>query len=244
MPEININQIHKHLKTISACGIDTVTFDPCEDDIDKIRICGVSSDCSLIVFARKDNDLSDLSITVFSITVFLSRLALFDLSRAEYDIEESGQEAMRLNIRQGKKKASHSFIEKERVEIPKNVPRDKAIYSHSFSEDHFAHLQKAIQSMQSANKGAESFIIEKRKEGKIYLKLSDGASDIYEEELVEQESTDTWSACWKTKTVKTVLKEAFKHSNNETVRIDVGRNGLGMIEIDGLIFSLVPHIEE
>lgn len=236
-------------KTINAVGIERLSL---KEHDGNMVVSGIDDKHSVLVF---DNIVSlipeDLYVGILSLSTFINRLSLFDLSKvkATLDIreEKNWNEAVKLHLKQGNRKATYSFVPIQNTNTPNNVAEDTPVFDFELTKAYFSEIQSAIQSMRTSNKGADGWKLQHVPDEGVYLKFDDGVSDTFQELVADsdaQESGSAWTYCWQTKSVETVIRESLKNGEEKETTFVVCEKGLGRVTANGLTLTVLPYVEK
>jgi len=253
---MNITLLHNRLKIIqSVSKIDRVVINKTNDEDECLTYRGMNDDASLVLFDEHeqhfDEDWGAYSMGIGSVGTLLDRLSLFDLSAARVEVTSNEDHVLeRLSIKQSRQKATYTFTPPERCVTWKRNKHayEEVIFTMKFDKTWWQDVQRAISSMRQSQHGAESFNVVCDKKGEVKLILRDAdKGDCFEYVLAtaeESEQQTKWSACWKTATVQKLIREGIKFNSNGTIQIGITQRGMGIVEVDGLAFFLIPYIED
>jgi len=230
----------KHvLEVLSSVGVEETVFEPTDDG--KTQIRGSNKDRTIIVFDTIDEQIGKHPMGVQSVKGLLSRIQLFDDSKASIEYEDSDDVVTNIKVKQGRKKVSYRCADPSSVIAPKKVPGDMDEEDRiAFDKEYTDYLSQAIASMSYTGDKAERTIsISVSDEGTASVSIFDGEDDSFTDEIsVEYDKTD--KASWEVVPFQRVMKQSVERSDDDQCTLFVTEHGVAVFDVDILKIIVAP----
>lgn len=219
--------------TLCAADINKVVFFV---NGNKFIVAGSDDKRSVLVYEEFDNnDFANKTIGISNTPIFLKRLELFDLNIVKVGVFENELFTTSVDIKQGRKTISHSFVMPSRLHVPESLNPDDVVNEIVINKHEFDALAKAIQAV-----GTPEFFDMKGDGENIFIELMDETSDKFED-IMGENKTGNWLYSWRTDKLVKLLRYGMKEQDE--IKIQIGDCGTMRIKIDGIIFFLLPQLK-
>lgn len=218
---MDIQLVTKILQTLDSVGIEEAIFEP-DPDSQGTKIRGANKSGTIIVYDVIDTEVSSLPMGVQSIRGLLSRIRLFDLEKVSIELKDNGSEIHDMMIKQGRKKASFSFVEPSKIRAPKFVPTDGLVEGIEFTEEYATYLNNAMSSMGYTGTKDSQTVSMSCDESVLEVMIHDGEFDSFVDHVESAtEIEDFTKGYWEVAPFKTVMTQSVKHSETKTALMSV-----------------------
>lgn len=217
--------------TVNNAGIKTVVFD-CKED--GVLVRGADDKTTAAVFSFINGNFIQNTMGVHRLQTMIDRLKLFDLEKATGEVELRGDVARSLTIRQGRKRASISFADPNKMVAPKSIINDELSNRIVMDAEKVAEINSAISALQP-----ELLTLRGDGENIILELLEKDTNDVFSD-VVGQNNAGSWERHWSVVPFRRLVTQAIKTA--ETVEIGIGTKGLMALSVNDVEFVLFPQI--
>lgn len=231
---MNLKKLYDVSIIVNAADINQLVF---FNDNGKVTISGADDSHTAIVYNELDtNDLLvDKTIAIQSVPVLMKRLELFDFDKAVATETCTDEFVKSIEIKESRKKISYTFTNPKKLShIPNTVTLDEKLNSLVINKSMFDELTKASQAL-----GTPKLFNLKGDGNSIYIELSDGNADGYEN-IIGENTSGNWMYSWSTSKFLKLVRYAMREQ--EEVTVVIGDRGLMRIEINGITIFLISQI--
>lgn len=234
---MNIEKLFNILETINVAGIKEIIIEK-KDGQTVVRGSDSTDDevqPSIVVTSETDHNVVDMTMGITRVPVMLNRMKLFDLSKTKVDQTANDAETYvrSVTFKESRKKVSYTFANPDTINVPSGTIDDNVNNSITLSKEYINSLIKANQAMNSTHVSISVI------NNDMVIELFDGISDSFTDVLSDS-CVGNWSYNWMTNSVLKLLKQAIK--NNDSVELGIGELGILYIEVDDLLFMVMPQV--
>lgn len=231
-----ISELKMILETIQSVGVDEAIIEPV-DGGDGSRIRAANKNGNVIIFDEIPEIFSEYPMGIQSVGGLLSRITLFDDSKASAELTDDGTIVTDILIKQGRKKATFRFASPDNIYAPPVVPETTESDVIEFSKDYVQYLGKAITAMSFTGKKENRTVAIQGTGSGLSVSISDGDVDAFDE-VVEDIKTETTRGIWEVGPFQRVLKEASEHDG--VARFTIDNYGIGTFDLGVIRVMVVP----
>lgn len=232
---MNIERLHSVLETINVAGIKEIIIEK-KDDTVLIRGADSTNEeekPSIVIVSETDHNMVDRTMGVSRVPVMLNRMNLFDLSKTKVSQVGNDDYMKSVTFKENRKKVSFTFTNPSIINVPSKTIDDNVSNVVVLSKDYIANLVKANQAMNS------NLINLTGINNEIVIEMLDDGSDAFTD-VVANNCEGEWSYNWQTSSVMKLLRQAIKQ--NDSVELGIGDVGILYIEVNELIFMVMPQV--
>lgn len=234
---MDILKLRELLEVLSTVGIEEVVLESSEIGT---RIRGSNKEATVVVFHEIEEEMTDgATLAIQSVRGLLSRISLFDMSKASITTDVFDDVVASLTIKQGRKSATYTCAAPNAVHVPKKIPGDLSIVDEIvFGAEYVDHISHAISSMSYT--GAK----DKKKvsvgiEGNIAtLSIFDGESDAFTDEF-EVSFPNKRAVSWEVSAFQRVMKQSLA-ANKDKCIFSITEYGIAPFSLGIVSVLLVP----
>jgi len=233
---MNIERLHSVLETINVAGIKEIIIEKKEDGV-VIRGADSTSDeerPSIVLVSEVDSNIVDTTMGITRVPVMLGRMNLFDLSKTKVSQVEVEDYVKSVTFKESRKKVSFTFANPQTINVPSGTIDDAVNNVITLTKEYITNLIKANQAMNSNILSITGI------NNETVIEMFDDGSDSFTDVIADQCSGE-WSYDWRTDSVMRLLRHAIK--NNDSVELGVGDMGILYIEVNELIFMVMPQVQ-
>ena len=234
---MNIERLYSVIDTINVAGIKEIIIEKFDD---KVMIRGADStddaeQPSIVLISETDHNIVDTTMGVGRVPVMLNRMKLFDLTKTKISQVDSnsGDYVKSVTLKESRKKVSYTFSNPDTINVPSGTIDDNVNNSITLSKEYIGNLVKANQAMNS------ELISISVINNEMVIELFDGISDSFTD-ILSEHCVGEWSYNWRTDSVMKLLRQAIK--NNDSVELGIGDLGILYVEVNELIFMVMPQV--
>ncbi|MDA3806884.1 MAG: hypothetical protein PF440_03135 [Thiomicrorhabdus sp.] len=232
------------LTELSSVGIDEVVF----DHMDKgTRVRGSNQEKTVVVYFEIPIIFCDKSIGIQSVNGLLSRINLFDETKASISlVEDNNGDIGTINVKQGRKKASYRCNDPRKVNAPSRVPGDLALTNEnviSFDKEYVTYLSTAISAMSYTGTKAERTISVQIEDDNATVAVFDGLDDTFTDVIETVGAINTDRAVWEVIPFSRVMKQSVSApSNADSAKFCITEHGIAVFGLENLDIVVVPMV--
>lgn len=227
------------LEDLVSVGIESAVFDPLEEGT---RIRAANKDKSVVVFCNSEFILSASTIAIHNVNSVLSRINLFDVTKAKVELVESNDEVVDIRIKQGRRKSVFRCSTPKNVHVPMNIPVDLDITDENcitFDDKYVSYLGTVIASMSKTVSTEVAKIGIYATDTTVCVSIADGDSDSFNDELeIVTEPID--KSVWDAVSFSKVMKQSAK--DGECKFIITKDYGLAAFRVGYIDVIVVPAV--
>lgn len=234
---MNIERLYSVIETINVAGIKEIIIEKSDD---KVMIRGAdstddSAQPSIVLISETDHNIVDTTMGISRVPVMLNRMKLFDLTKTKISQVNSnaGDYVKSVTLKESRKKVSYTFSNPDTINVPSGTIDDNVSNSITLTKEYIDNLVKANQAMNS------ELISISVINNEMVIELFDGISDSFTD-ILSENCVGEWSYNWRTDSVMKLLRQSIK--NNDSVELGIGDLGILYIEVNELIFMVMPQI--
>lgn len=235
-----IEELSNVLQIMDSVGVEYAEFTPMEEG--GTIVAGRSSSRPIYLLDSVSSDLVPNKVRIRSIKNVLSRIRLFDLTRASVQFvnNNDGSLVHHMEMKEGRRKIKTTFEEND-LRIPKvstnKTNEDSAII---LEKEYAEYLTNVMSSISMTGEKEKQFISIGTKDGVTSIEINDGSKDSFVEQI-ESDSTDTpTTGRWELITVQKVLKEAVKQNEDGVAVINISERGMLHCDVAGFNVMITP----
>lgn len=239
---MDLTLLEESILTISSVGIEELVIEPCEEDDQKTRFRGANKERSVVVYDSKDFSLTDVPMGILSVKALLSRISLFDVSKAKAETEKNNDVISKISLKQGRKKANYQCSDPSYLQVPKKIPgnleSDNKIVLNKEMVDH---ISQAVASMSLTGSKEERYISISVSDNTMTVTISDGESDAFTD-VVSLDATieDVAKASWDVVSFQRVMKKASELSEDHSASFHITEHGVIVFVVGNFNIIVVP----
>lgn len=227
---MDLKKLFNIANTVSNAGIKEVVFE-CKDD--GVLIRGADEKVTIVVFSSVTGNIIPNTMGAHRLQTMIDRMKLFDLDKANGEVSTKGDNAKSLTVREGRKRASISFGDPEKIAAPKSVLDDDLSNRVVLDKARVEELGNAISAIQPE-------YVTMRGEGEdIILELREKDTNDTFVTVVGTNNTGEWERHWNVVPFRRLVTQAIKTS--ETVDLGIGTKGLLAMSVNDVEFALIPQ---
>ena len=238
---MQLDIINDILQTVQNAGINEVILEKIDGGI-KIR--GVDSLETMLVYSECAGDIIPSSFGIHRVPTLLSRMKLFDFSKAKAKIAErtisvDGVDetfVSELSITMGHRKVSFTGARPSTIKAPSGLSETELVNKISLSTNEDVPMM--VDAMSAF--GSPTLITIAGTEDDIFFKISDEVSDGFVD-VIGTNSGGEWSYNYRRDNFQRLIKQASK--NSEVVDIGITKRGLMYIIVNDITFVMIPQVE-
>lgn len=233
------------LETLHSVGISEMVLSPTvKNDKPSTLVRGSNRERSVVVYHEiEDLVLTEVPMGVQSVNGLLSRISLFDESKASIELVQSHDIVGTVNIKQGRKKATYRCADPNQLSAPNRIPGDLAISEASaiiIPSSQVDFLGQAISSMSlTGNKEERTITMQVTEEGSLDVTIVDGEDDSFKEIIEDVGGSPTEKGTWDVSSFSRVMKRASENSEVSFRRIF--GSDVGEVEDKAVVFSITEY---
>lgn len=233
-----MNSIKHVLEVLTSVGIDEVVFEPTDSGGTKLR--GANKDQNIIVFDTIDENITDHPMGVQSVKGLLSRIQLFDDSKASIEFEDNDELITDIKVKQGRKKVSYRCAAPSNVLAPKRVPGDFDSDDRiELEKEYTDYISQAISSMSYTGDKAERTISIGVEDNSATFNIFDGEDDSFSD-VKTVDYPDSDKAYWEVVPFQRVMKQSVEQSTEGKASFFITEHGIAVFSVSNLKIIVAP----
>lgn len=233
-----LQELQELLSTLASVGIEeAVVENPDDQGMSLVR--GSNKEGNVIAFHELDATFFDAPMGTQTVKGLLSRIELFDYSKAKVEHTTAGDVVKNLTIKQGRKKASFTCSHPKNLTIPSRVPAFDMKNKYVLTAEMIEMLNAAIAAMSMTGSKVDRFISIGVKDQVMSVSISDGEDDTFNDEFtMDSEVDDSPTFSWDIPSFQRVMRESQKSNGGEAI-FNVSKHGIAIFNV-GIIDVLLP----
>lgn len=227
------------LGVLSSVGVEEAVIEPAEDGT---LVRGANKDRSVIVYHTIPDNLLEHPMGIQSVRGMLSRLELFDVSKAVIETTVHDELVASITIKHGRKKASYKCAKLSMLSVPKKVPGDLSIAKEIlFDKEYVDCLSQAITAMSyTGSKQDRSISIASSKtSGNLELTIFDGEDDSFVDEVKADGFDSLRKVSWDVPSFQKVLKQSLD-CRGESACFTISEHGIAVFDLSVINVLVAP----
>lgn len=229
------------LTTLASVGIEEAVIENPEDEnVEVSRIRGANKEGNIIVFHDIDGVFfPEAPMGTQTVKGLLSRIELFDESKAEVLHTVTNGVVKNLTIKQGRKKASFTCSDPKNLTLPAKVPAFDMDNQYVLTSEMIALLNAAISAMSMTGSKADRYLSIGVKDSVMSVNIFDGEDDSFNDEFqLEDGVDDAPTFSWDVPAFHRVMRES-ESANSGSAVFNVSKHGIAIFNI-GMVNVLLP----
>lgn len=235
-----IKDLRGILEVLRDLGIDEAVIEQ-TDDPEQTRVRAANVQNNIIVYDEIDVQIVTVKrgMGIQSVRGLLSRLDLFDLDKASFDVRLDGDVVGDLILKEGRKKVSFGFASPSRVLAPSKLPEVSDVHTLVLEPEYVKYLGKAMTAMTfTGDKEEQSLSIRGSAEhGTAEISIVDGDTDSFSEVLPTDIGNSAGS--WEVAPFRRVIAKALDYQPTG-VPISIDEYRIATVDLGILRVKIVP----
>lgn len=234
---MDIHLVKNILDVLHSVGIEEAVLEPAKEGT---LIRGANKDLNVIVFHTIPDVLVEKTLGIQSIRGLLSRLQLFDTTKASIALSDDGNCVVDIVIKQGRKKASYKCASPSNLMIPKKIPGDLNIVNKLvFERAYVDHISQAVTAMSYTGSKSERNVTINVKDNIAEFSIYDGEDDTFTDEVEVDFPDMSKQATWDVAPFQRVLKQSLD-ANNENAIFTITEFGIAVFDLSIINVLVAP----
>lgn len=240
---MQLDVIYDVLQTVQNAGINAVVLKKIDGGM---KIMGVDTEETLLVYSELGGDIIPESFGVHRVQTLLSRMKLFDFSKATASVsvksvphtDNEGEESFIKDvvIKIGKRKVSFTGARPSTIKAPSGLSETEIVNKITLTTNEGVPL--VIDAMNAL--GSPNLVKISGSEKDILLEIDDGIADDFVD-VIGTNSGGEWSYLYRRDSLQRLIKQAAKFGEN--VDLGITKRGLMYVIVNDITFVLIPQVE-
>jgi hypothetical protein len=243
---MNIQTLESLLSVLSSVGVECVKIAPAEDG-EGTLVSGSGTNNNVLVFDVIEDEFSEYPINIQNINALLSRLRLFDTSKASVTFEDNGNGDKSVNrsitIKQGRRKITYHLALK--LPVPQFMPdMDVEGDPVQFDKEYTEYLSKAINAVSMTGDKVKRRIRMSSSDEELKVTIFDGEDDSFNDTIEVGADMITFDNFqWNVPAFQKVMKQCVDNHSDGVAEFYVSEQGIALFLMSPVTVMVPPELD-